>query len=237
VVRGTYHDQIVCAQPFEGDFRTLDLRASHSQCRLARLHRGDDLGRVAVDGLLAADDEIVVTVAAPDGSVRDAVLKRTRGYDWGIVFADALFDGVRSCNNSCTFCFMTQLPPGLRPSLYVRDDDFRLTGLECLRMELGEPDESGRRSPVKVPGSNFFLPFDAVIHAIGNSPNPLIPQTTSGLELGRKGTIKADEKGATSRKGVYAGGDIVTGAATVILAMGAGKVAARAIDSYLKTLV
>lgn len=103
-------------------------------------------------------------------------------------------------------------------------------------MKLGEPDDSGRARPVPIEGSEFVFDVGTVVIAIGNSPNPLIPQTTSGLEIGRRGTIIADEEGATSRKGIYAGGDIVTGAATVILAMGAGKVSARAIDRYLRSL-
>ncbi|SDF87496.1 NADPH-dependent glutamate synthase [Sporolituus thermophilus] len=106
-------------------------------------------------------------------------------------------------------------------------------GLECLQMELGEPDASGRRSPVPVAGSNFILPADTVIMAIGNTPNPLIPQTTPGLVVTRKGTIVTDDQGLTSRPNVYAGGDIVTGAATVISAMGAGKRAAKAIRAAL----
>ncbi|EAX48352.1 glutamate synthase (NADPH), homotetrameric [Thermosinus carboxydivorans Nor1] len=106
-------------------------------------------------------------------------------------------------------------------------------GLECLQMELGEPDASGRRSPVPVAGSNFMLSADTVIMAIGNTPNPLIPQTTPGLIVTRKGTIVVDEHGQTSRPNVYAGGDIVTGAATVISAMGAGKRAAKAIRAAL----
>ncbi len=116
----------------------------------------------------------------------------------------------------------------------IGDDDFRLTGLECLRMELGEPDESGRRSPVKVPGSNFFLPFDAVIHAIGNSPNPLISASTPDIEVSRKGTIVTDPvTGRTSKERVWAGGDVASGAATVINAMGAGRRAANSIHAYL----
>ena len=101
-------------------------------------------------------------------------------------------------------------------------------------MELGEPDASGRRSPVEVPGSEFVLDVDCVIIAIGTSPNPLIKSTTEGLAVNRKGGIVVEEStGLTSREGVYAGGDAVTGAATVILAMGAGKTAAKAIDEYL----
>ena len=108
-----------------------------------------------------------------------------------------------------------------------------VTGIRCIRMELGEPDASGRRRPVPVPGSEFTLDVDAVIMAIGTSPNPLIKSTTKGLEVNRKGGIIVNEDGLTSRPGVYAGGDAVTGAATVISAMGAGKVAARAIDEAL----
>ena len=109
-----------------------------------------------------------------------------------------------------------------------------VTGMECIKMELGEPDASGRRSPVEVPGSEFVLDVDCVIIAIGTSPNPLIKSTTGGLDVNRKGGIVVEEAtGLTSREGVYAGGDAVTGAATVILAMGAGKTAAKAIDEYL----
>ena len=102
-------------------------------------------------------------------------------------------------------------------------------------MELGEPDASGRRRPVEVKGSEFDIPVDCVIISIGTSPNPLIKQTTEGLETNSHGCIVTkDESGLTSRVGVYAGGDAVTGAATVILAMGAGKKAAKAIDEYLQ---
>lgn len=107
-------------------------------------------------------------------------------------------------------------------------------GIRCIRMELGEPDESGRRSPVPVPGSEFEIETDSVIMALGTSPNPLIARTTSGLETNRRGCIVADDNGVTSRPGVFAGGDAVTGAATVILAMGAGRKAAAAIDSYIR---
>lgn len=110
-------------------------------------------------------------------------------------------------------------------------------GIRCIRMELGEPDESGRRSPVPVPGSEFEIETDSVIMALGTSPNPLIARTTSGLETNRRGCIVADDNGVTSRPGVFAGGDAVTGAATVILAMGAGRKAAAAIDSYIRGLV
>ena len=113
------------------------------------------------------------------------------------------------------------------------EDEF-VTGMKCIRMELGEPDDSGRRRPVPVEGSEFTIDLDAVIIAIGTSPNPLIKSTTKGLETQKWGGIIADENGLTSREGVYAGGDAVTGAATVILAMGAGKTAAAAIDEYIQ---
>ena len=107
--------------------------------------------------------------------------------------------------------------------------------MECIRMELGEPDASGRRRPVEGEGSEFILDVDCVIMAIGTSPNPLIKSTTEGLETQKWGGIIVEEEtGLTSREGVYAGGDAVTGAATVILAMGAGKTAAHAIDEYLQ---
>ena len=106
--------------------------------------------------------------------------------------------------------------------------------VKCIRMELGEPDASGRRAPIPVPGSEFEIETDSVIMSLGTSPNPLIAHTTSGLEVNRKGCIVADEVGTTSRDGVFAGGDAVTGAATVILAMGAGRKAAAAIDEYIR---
>ena len=105
--------------------------------------------------------------------------------------------------------------------------------MTCIKMELGEPDERGRRSPVPVKGSEFTLPVDTVIMAIGTSPNPLIKNTTAGLETNRRGCIVTDENGATTKQGVFAGGDAVTGAATVISSMGAGKKAAKAIKEYL----
>lgn len=109
-----------------------------------------------------------------------------------------------------------------------------VTGMRCIKMELGEPDERGRRRPVEIPGSEFVLDVDTVIISIGTSPNPLIKSTTEGLTVNRRGGIVVEEgTGATSKPGVYAGGDAVTGAATVISAMGAGKTAARAIDEYL----
>lgn len=113
------------------------------------------------------------------------------------------------------------------------EDEF-VTGMKCIRMELGEPDASGRRRPVEVEGSEFVLDVDAVVISIGTSPNPLIKSTTKGLDTQKWGGIIADENGLTSREGVYAGGDAVTGAATVILAMGAGKTAAAAIDEYIQ---
>ncbi|MFI3323108.1 MAG: NADPH-dependent glutamate synthase [Rikenellaceae bacterium] len=106
--------------------------------------------------------------------------------------------------------------------------------MQCVEMELGEPDASGRRSPVVKVGSEFEVECDVVVMALGTSPNPLIAATTEGLETNRWGCVVADDSGATSRKGVFAGGDVVTGAATVILAMGAGRTAAKAIDDYLK---
>jgi glutamate synthase (NADPH) small chain len=120
------------------------------------------------------------------------------------------------------------------PVKTIGDDNFQVTGMECLKMELGEPDASGRRKPIAIPGSEYVLPFDSVIHAIGNGPNPLIPATTSGLTIGKHGNIVVDpETGKTSREKVWAGGDIATGAATVIAAMGAGRKAARSIHEYL----
>ena len=108
-----------------------------------------------------------------------------------------------------------------------------VTGMTCVRMELGEPDERGRRRPVVVEGSEFTLDVDTVVMSIGTSPNPLIKSTTEGLEVNTRGGIIVNEEGLTSREGVYAGGDAVTGAATVISAMGAGKTAAKAIDEAL----
>ena len=109
-----------------------------------------------------------------------------------------------------------------------------VTGIRCIRMELGEADASGRRRPVPIEGSEFILDVDTVIIAIGTSPNPLIRNTTEGLEVNKHGGIIVNEDGLTSREKVYAGGDAVTGAATVISAMGAGKCAAASIDAYLK---
>ena len=121
------------------------------------------------------------------------------------------------------------------PTQVIGDEKGWVTGLSCVEMELGEPDESGRRSPVVKEGSDFTIECDVVIMALGTSPNPLLKSTTKGLETNRRGCIVADENGATSREGVFAGGDAVTGAATVILAMGAGRKAAKAIDEYIKS--
>lgn len=120
------------------------------------------------------------------------------------------------------------------PVEVLGDENGRVKGLRCLKMVLGEPDASGRRSPVPVEGSEFDIEADAVIMALGTSPNPLISGTTDGLETNRRGCLVADEEGATTREGVFAGGDAVTGAATVILAMGAGRRAAKAIDKYIQ---
>lgn len=121
------------------------------------------------------------------------------------------------------------------PTRVIGNEQGWVTGLECVEMELGEPDESGRRSPVVKQGSEFEIGCDVVIMALGTSPNPLLKSTTQGLETNRRGCIIADEQGATTREGVFAGGDAVTGAATVILAMGAGRRAAKAIDEYIKS--
>lgn len=120
------------------------------------------------------------------------------------------------------------------PVAIVGDDKGWVKGLQCVKMELGEPDASGRRSPVAIPGSEYVLDVDMVVMAIGQGPNPLIKDTTPDLEVNKRGNIIADAAGATSIPGVFAGGDIVTGAATVISAMGAGKKAAAAIDEYLQ---
>lgn len=119
------------------------------------------------------------------------------------------------------------------PVRVIGDENGWVKGIECVEMELGEPDASGRRSPIVKEGSNFVIDCDVVIMALGTSPNPLIKTTTEGLETNRRGCIVADEEGRTSREGVFAGGDAVTGAATVILAMGAGRKAAHAIHEYL----
>lgn len=119
------------------------------------------------------------------------------------------------------------------PVQILGDEKGHVTGIECVEMELGEPDASGRRRPIEKEGSNFVLDVDTVIMSIGTSPNPLIKNTTPGIEVNRKGCLVCTEDMATTRAGVYAGGDAVTGAATVILAMGAGKVAADSIDKFI----
>ncbi len=120
------------------------------------------------------------------------------------------------------------------PKAVLGDEKGWVRGLTCIKMELGEPDDSGRRSPIPLEGSDFDIETDVVIMSLGTSPNPLIASTTPGLQTNRWSCVVADEDGLTSRKGVFAGGDVVTGAATVILAMGAGRKAAAAIDKYLQ---
>lgn len=122
------------------------------------------------------------------------------------------------------------------PVRVLGDENGRVRALECVKMELGEPDESGRQSVSEIKDSNFLLEVDTAIMSIGTSPNPLIRTTTPGLETNRRGCFVVNEETMrTSREGIYAGGDAVTGAATVILAMGAGKKAAKAIDEYLNS--
>ncbi len=122
------------------------------------------------------------------------------------------------------------------PVKYMGDENGWIKEMECLRMQLGEPDASGRRRPVPIEGSNYISSVDTVVCAIGQGPNPLIPQTTPDLKIGKWGNIEVDPKtGKTSKKGCWAGGDVVRGGATVILAMGDGRVAARSMDEYLKT--
>jgi glutamate synthase (NADPH/NADH) small chain len=121
------------------------------------------------------------------------------------------------------------------PVALVGDDRSRLRGMRTIRMQLGDPDASGRRSPVPIPGSEFELEVDVVVFAVGQGPNPLLASTTPDLHVTRHGLIRADPaSGATEKKGVFAGGDVVTGGATVISAMGAGRRAARAIHTYLE---
>ncbi len=119
------------------------------------------------------------------------------------------------------------------PTEIIGDNDGWVCGIKCVKMELGEPDSSGRRRPVVMDGSEFEMKCSSVIMALGTSPNPLIAQTTPGLEVTSWGGVIADDAGSTSRPGVFAGGDAVTGAATVILAMGAGRKAAEAIHNYI----
>jgi glutamate synthase (NADPH/NADH) small chain len=120
------------------------------------------------------------------------------------------------------------------PIRVIPDEHDAVKAIQCLEMELGEPDESGRRRPVQKPGSEFYMEIDTFIPALGTQPNPLLPKRTPGLEISNRGTVVADEKGKTSKKGTWAGGDIVTGAATVISAMGAGKISATDMNSYLQ---
>ena len=123
------------------------------------------------------------------------------------------------------------------PIKLIGEDDGWIREIECLEMKLGEPDDSGRRRPVPIKGSEFLLPVDACIVAIGNSPNPIIADTTPDIKISKRGTIEVEEDtGKTSKERVWAGGDIVTGAATVILAMGAGRVAARSMQEYMSKL-
>jgi len=121
------------------------------------------------------------------------------------------------------------------PVEILSDGNGNVSGIRCVKMGLGEPDESGRRKPVEIVGSEFNINVESVIMSIGTSPNPLIKSTTEGLDFSSRGGIITDENGLTSREGVFAGGDAVTGAATVILAMGAGKKAAAAIDKYIQS--
>ena len=121
------------------------------------------------------------------------------------------------------------------PKEILVDENGHVSGMKVVKMELGEPDASGRRRPVEIPGSEYDMDVDTVIMSLGTSPNPLISSTTKGLEVNKRRCIVAEEEtGKTSKDGVYAGGDAVTGAATVILAMGAGKAGAKGIDEYLK---
>jgi glutamate synthase (NADPH/NADH) small chain len=120
------------------------------------------------------------------------------------------------------------------PTEFIGNEKGRVVGMQCLKMELGEPDDSGRRRPVAMEGSEFQLECDLVIVAVGTGPNPVLTQSTDGLGLNKWGYVQVDEKtGKTTKKGVWAGGDIVTGSATVILAMGAGRIAANSIHDYL----
>ncbi len=123
------------------------------------------------------------------------------------------------------------------PKEILVDENGYVKGMVCIRMELGEPDDSGRRRPIEIEGSEFVLDVDTVIMSLGTSPNPLISSTTKSLDINKKRCLITDENGQTSKEGVFAGGDAVTGAATVISAMGAGKTAAASIDEYLKAKV
>ena len=120
------------------------------------------------------------------------------------------------------------------PTEILVDENGCVKGVRVIKMELGEPDESGRRRPVEIPGSEYEIEADTVIMSLGTSPNPLISSTTRGLDVNKRGCIICEDDGATSKEAVYAGGDAVTGAATVILAMGAGKAAAKGIHEYFQ---
>jgi glutamate synthase (NADPH/NADH) small chain len=117
----------------------------------------------------------------------------------------------------------------------IKGRDGWVNKISCIKMELGEPDDSGRRRPIALPDSEYDIDTEVVVIAIGQGPNPVLTQTSPDIALNKKGNIVADTVGKTNKKGVFAGGDIVTGAATVILAMGAGKIAAKAMDEYIKT--
>jgi len=123
------------------------------------------------------------------------------------------------------------------PTRILGNENHTVTGMECQRMELGEPDESGRRKPVAVKGSEFVIPVQIVIEAVGQQPNPIIQATTPGLKTGKRGVVETNEKQGTSRPGVFAGGDLARGGATVILAMRDGKQAAVAIHEYIQSKV
>jgi glutamate synthase (NADPH/NADH) small chain len=133
----------------------------------------------------------------------------------------------------CLLCNPTEILGYQNPSDPRDSKNGNVVGIKCVRMVLGEPDERGRRRPIVIPDSDFVMDVDTVIMSIGTSPNPLIKSTTDGLEVNPRGGIVINEEGLTTRKAVYAGGDAVTGAATVISAMGAGKTAAKAIDEFL----
>ncbi len=212
-----------------------------------------------LNGVLSANEYLTRTnlMKAYDPAYRTPILKRKRiaVIGGGNVTMDAARTALRLGGKEVTVVYRrsrremparpNEVHHGEEEGLKIRlltnpvkilgDEKGWVRGMECLRMRLGEPDESGRRRPIGVAGSEFVLKVELVIVAIGNGPHPLIAQTTPDLKTDKKGHIVADEEtGETSRKGVFAGGDIVTGSATVISAMRAGRRAARAIDSYLK---